>query len=66
MSILNSSSNLGINRGFEIILRRRKPRKKIFLICFEKIISLFSKEITVFFKFSLDIKNQSSSGESKC
>lgn len=56
MSHLNNFNNLGINRGFELVLRRKPPEKKIFLLGFEKIVSLFSREITIYFKFSLDVR----------
>jgi hypothetical protein len=56
MSSLNNSNNLDINRGFELVLRRKPPEKKTFLLGFEKMISLFSKEISIYFKFSLDVR----------
>jgi len=49
---------LRINRGIELILSRRVPQKpNIILLQFEKVISLFKKELTVYFKFSLNINN---------
>lgn len=49
---------LRINRGIELILSRRIPQKpNIILLQFEKVISFFKKELTVYFKFSLNINN---------
>jgi hypothetical protein len=55
MDSLNSGRNLDVNRGVELILRRKKPEKKTYLLCFEKMVSLFQREITIYFKFSLNI-----------
>jgi hypothetical protein len=56
MSYLNNFNNLGINRGFELVLRRKPPEKKTFLLGFEKMVNFFSREITICFRFSLDVR----------
>jgi hypothetical protein len=58
MLMLNSGNTPSINRGVELVLKRRTPNKKTFLICFEKMVSLFSREITIYFNFSLKIGKQ--------
>lgn len=55
MTSLNNDNNLDINRGVELILRRRTPDKETYLLCFEKMVSFFNREITIYFKFSLNI-----------
>ena len=49
---------LRINKGIELILSRRIPQKpNIILLQIEKVIYFFKKELTVYFKFSLNINN---------
>jgi hypothetical protein len=55
MSNINKGNTLPINRGVELVLKRREPAKKTFNICFERMVSLFSKDITIYFNFSLRI-----------
>jgi hypothetical protein len=56
-SINNTSDD--INRGFEFILRGgKKKQPKNFHIIFEKLISIFKREITVYFEFSFKIKKK--------
>jgi hypothetical protein len=55
MSFINNGSTLPINRGIELVLKRRSPKKKTFLICFERVVIFFKKEITIYFKFSLNV-----------
>lgn len=57
MSSLNNS-NIPLNRGVELVLRRRVPNKKTFSICFERMVPLFKKEITIYFNFSFDVGKQ--------
>jgi hypothetical protein len=57
MSTINNSKTSDINRGVDLILRRRKPKKKTFSFYFEKMVSLFKKDITISFHFSFDIRN---------
>lgn len=66
MSPINKSESLDINRGVELILRRKPLKKKTFSYCFEKVVSLLNKEVTIYFNFSFDIRKQSSKGDSKC
>jgi len=52
-----------INRGTELILRRReteKPKVKanIMLIQLGKMVSLFRREVTIYFEFSFDVRKQ--------
>jgi hypothetical protein len=52
-----------INKGVELMLRRKKrrePKKEpnIFLIRVGKMVSLFKKDITIYFEFSLDLRNK--------
>lgn len=55
MKSLNNGNTPPINRGVELVLKRRNPNKKTFLICFEKMIHFFNKEIVIYFNFSLNI-----------
>ena len=48
-----------LNRGIELILRRReqpKLRANIILLQFGKMVSFFKREVTIYFEFSLDIR----------
>lgn len=65
MNKLNKEESSNINRGVELILRRDKPKRKTFSFSFEKVVSLLKKEVTIYFNFSFDIKDQSSKGDSK-
>jgi hypothetical protein len=49
----------GINKGVELMLRPRRkiPRPKTFLINFGKMVSFLRRDITIYFEFSLDIRN---------
>jgi hypothetical protein len=58
MSAINNGNTLPVNRGVELILKRRIPNKKTFSICFEKVVSFFKREITIYFNFSLNIGKQ--------
>jgi hypothetical protein len=55
MSSINKSNTPPINRGVELVLKRRQPVKKTFSICFEKMVSFLNREITIYFNFSLKI-----------
>jgi hypothetical protein len=53
---LNNTENPHINRGFELMLRQHNRRRKLsepktFQVCFDKMISLFRREI----HFNLDL-----------
>lgn len=63
MGTINKSNASIMNRGVELILRRRKPSSKTFIFCFEKMVSFFNREITIYFNFSFDIRKQSSRGD---
>jgi hypothetical protein len=52
-----------INKGVELMLRRKKRREpknepNIFIIRVGKMVSLFKKDITIYFEFSLDLRNK--------
>lgn len=50
---------LPLNRGVELILRKKdqpQPKHNVLLLKFGKLISLFKREITVYFEFSIDIR----------
>lgn len=57
MSSINNPDNPEINKGVELILRRRNPKKKTFSYNFDKMASLFNKDITISFNFSFDVRN---------
>jgi len=56
----SNDQELNINRGVELLLRRRKrPEKpKTFHVKFGKMLSLIRREIHFYFEFSLDIKKR--------
>jgi len=56
----SNDQELNINRGVELLLRRRKrPKKpKTFHVKFGKMLSLIRREIHFYFEFSLDIKKR--------
>tara|TARA_A100001234_G_scaffold195143_1_gene183854 strand:+ start:270 stop:449 length:180 start_codon:yes stop_codon:yes gene_type:complete len=56
----SNDQELHINRGVELLLRRRKrPEKpKTFHVKFGKMLSLIRREIHFYFEFSLDIKKR--------
>jgi hypothetical protein len=56
MSDINNASAPDINRGVELILRRRRPKPKTFSFNFEKMVSFFTRNVTISFNFSLDIR----------
>ena len=49
---------LHINRGIELLLRRKtKPKEpKTFEVNFGKMVSILKRKITIYFEFSFDIK----------
>lgn len=57
-----NNSNLGINRGFELMLRQdqreEEPESKKFHVIFGKVLSLFRREIGFNFEFYFDIKKK--------
>lgn len=55
MSAINKGNTLPINRGVELVLKRGEPAKKTFNICFERMVSLFHRDLTIYFNFSLRI-----------
>jgi len=56
MSPINKPDPSGMNRGIELILRRRKPRKKTFSFCFDKMVSFLKREVTISLNFSFDVR----------
>tara|TARA_S200002703_G_C3759654_1_gene233818 strand:+ start:151 stop:402 length:252 start_codon:yes stop_codon:yes gene_type:complete len=74
-SLLNTSGTQpNMNKGFELMLRSKKRRnnqeiskkQKSFRVTFDKVISLFNREIHFHFDTFLDIKKQSSRGKRQC
>jgi hypothetical protein len=58
---MSKPRELHINRGVELLLRkrRRKPESpKTFQLSFGKMVSLFKREINIYFEFSFDIKKK--------
>ena len=58
MTPINTFNTSGVNRGVELILRKRrenaaKEPEPDNMVCFLKSISLFRREITISFKLSL-------------
>jgi hypothetical protein len=58
MTPINTSNTSGVNRGVELILRKRRENAEKEpgpdnMVCFLKSISLFRREITISFKLSL-------------
>jgi|TARA_R100000005_G_C4881837_1_gene133123 hypothetical protein len=52
-------SDLEINKGVELLLRRRKPEPKpTFQVGFDRSIAAFRRHVTVKFGFSIDIKRK--------
>ena len=60
-SKLNRTQDLHINRGFELMLRKNKPKEEpnTFHIRFGKMVSLLKRELHLHFEFSLNIKKTS-------
>jgi len=62
----NSSKPLQINRGVELLMRKKRRRErdpKTFELKFGKLISLFNREINFFLDVHLDIKKVNSRRE---
>jgi hypothetical protein len=55
MDSINNDSTLPVNRGIELVLKRRTPNKKTFSICFERVVIFFKRKITIYFNFSLNV-----------
>lgn len=58
---LNKTQDLNINRGFELMLRKNKPKEepKTFHIRFGKMVALLKREFHLHFEFSLNVKKTS-------
>jgi hypothetical protein len=54
---INNGDTLSSNRGIDLILTRRLPKKKTFSKTFEKELCFFKRKINIFFNFSFDVKN---------
>ena len=74
-SLLNTSeAKPQMNRGLELMLRSKKRRKnqeiskkpKSFRVTFDKVVSLFNREIHFHFDTFIDIRKQSSRGKRQC
>jgi hypothetical protein len=57
---MSKPSTLHINKGVELILRRRnKPDKpKTFKLSFGKMLALLRREVHIYFEFSFDIRKK--------
>jgi hypothetical protein len=58
MSNINKSNH--VNRGVEIFLnggKRKQPKN--FHIIYEKLVSFFQREVTIYFEFSLSFRKKS-------
>lgn len=56
-----NNSDPEINRGVELLLRKRRPKSekpKTFQMKFGKMISLLKREIHILFEFHLDIRKK--------
>jgi hypothetical protein len=60
MTAINNTDSSNMNRGIELILRKKNLKKKTFLFVFEKVVFLFKKEITICLNFSFDIRKSQS------
>tara|TARA_Y100000022_G_C13247455_1_gene375529 strand:+ start:964 stop:1143 length:180 start_codon:yes stop_codon:yes gene_type:complete len=56
----NNDQELHINRGVELLLRRRKKseKPKTFHVKFGKMLSLLRREIHFYFEFSFDLRKK--------
>jgi len=58
---MSEPRELHINRGVELLLRKRRRRPeepKTFQFSFGKMVTLLKREINIYFKFSFDIKKK--------
>jgi hypothetical protein len=55
---MNPHRELHINRGVELLLRKKTKSKKpkTFEISFDKMVSILKRKITIYFEFSFDIQ----------
>lgn len=60
MTAINNTDSSSMNRGIELILRKKNLKKKTFLFVFEKIVFLFNREISIYLNFSFDIRKSQS------
>ena len=58
MDTINNKESSQINRGVELLLRKKVKPKKTFQLCFEKILSLLNRELEVYFNFSFELRKQ--------
>lgn len=56
MASINNKKDPLINRGFELMLRRKPQKPKTFIFCFEKLLVFLKREINVYINFSLSIR----------
>ena len=56
---INKIKNREVNRGVELILNGGKKQTKPFHIIFEKMVSFFKREVTIYFEFSLKARKKS-------
>ena len=60
---LNNTEPLEINRGLELLLRKKRRRERVpktFELKFGKLISLLGREVNFYFNVHLDIKKVNS------
>jgi hypothetical protein len=60
MTAINNTDSSNMNRGIELILRKKNLKKKTFLFVFEKKIFLLKREIFISLNFSFDIRKSQS------
>ena len=56
---INKTTTREVNRGVELILNGGKRQTKPFHIIFEKMVSFFKREVTIYFEFSLKVRKKS-------
>jgi len=61
---INNGDTLSSNKGIDLILTRRLPKKKTFSKMFEKEFCCFKRKINIHFSFSFDVKKHNT-GEPK-
>ena len=57
-NINKRNSTREVNRGVELILNGGKKQTQPFHIIFEKMVCFFKREVTIYFEFSLKIKEE--------
>ena len=55
---INKIKNREVNRGVELILNGGKKQTQPFHIIFEKMVCFFKREVTIYFEFSFEVKEE--------